>query len=525
MGSPGVGGTISAASDVSFSSPAEGQVIKRSGNYWVNGTAAGAGNAPGYNVVAHVTVAAANATAEQKAVADYVCDGTNDEVEINQAITTVSNLYGTMGYTAGNAGVVQLVGTNFMIGHGRTNNAGSIKLRRNTVLRGSGMYQTWIHAAPSFVTYSPSLTPDANPVGGAGTTISNGAAGMIELFDNDVQFAFVEDLFLHGRAGNGARVMGLKYEWTNGGANRVLHSDTGCQAYRVMIQSPASHGVATLGGGSGAPNRASQWQDIRVMDPGTTVDANASGYWTSGADHVWMRCTVGSAASHGWVISGSNNHFTDCTSWFGGSLASTSNGGTSSANGCGFWVSGGRHVFLGSTSQDNFGHGFMIRSGYNVFSSVISDSNGWSRQAGVSTGSGFFMYGDGNVITGTAFDKSESGRGVFMDYGIRFASSTHKGNIIHLVVNNCRLDSIGGSIPHTNNSITIMDQGNTYDGGVSGRSIQWSGGTQIQTVKNTAPVDADIQLSQMQIWHDDASNMLRARVRKSDGSYRTVDLG
>ncbi len=36
MGSPGVGGSIGAASDVLFNSPAEGQMIQRSGSYWVN---------------------------------------------------------------------------------------------------------------------------------------------------------------------------------------------------------------------------------------------------------------------------------------------------------------------------------------------------------------------------------------------------------------------------------------------------------------------------------------------------------
>lgn len=46
MGSPGVGGTISAASDVSFNSPTNGQVIQRSGSYWVNATPTGEGTNP-----------------------------------------------------------------------------------------------------------------------------------------------------------------------------------------------------------------------------------------------------------------------------------------------------------------------------------------------------------------------------------------------------------------------------------------------------------------------------------------------
>lgn len=44
MGSPGVGGSLSAASDVLFSSPADGQMIQRSGSYWVNATLAGGGS-------------------------------------------------------------------------------------------------------------------------------------------------------------------------------------------------------------------------------------------------------------------------------------------------------------------------------------------------------------------------------------------------------------------------------------------------------------------------------------------------
>ncbi len=93
------------------------------------------------------------------------------------------------------------------------------------------------------------------------------------------------------------------------------------------------------------------------------------------------------------------------------------------------------------------------------------------------------------------------------------------------MLTNCRLDSVGGSIPRENNSITIMDNGNNYGGGVVGRSIQWSGGTQVYTVKNTVPTDADILLSQMQLYHDDTTNTLYARIRKADGTYRTVTLG
>ena len=480
---------------------------------------------PGVNAVVHKVVAAASATSAQKAVADYVCDGVNDEVQINAAIADVSAMYGAMSNSSGNAGVVQLVGTNFTIGAGKTDHTGAIKLRKNVTLRGAGMFKTWIKAASDFVTYTPSLTPDANPVSGSGTAISNSARGMIELDNPDVQYANVEDLLLWCNAGGGARVMGLRCDWTGGGNNTVLHSDTGCHFARIHIQQPASHGVYNAGNESpNYANRASQWEDIRVMDAGGVVDANAAGYWTSGADHVWNRCTSGSAAGHGWVISGANNHFTDCTSWFGGSLASTANGATTTANGCGFWVAGVRHVFLGSTAQDNFGHGFMIKGSNNIFSSVISDANGWSRINGTASGSGFFILAGGNVIQGNAFDKAEGSRNVFMDYGVRFGDANLKGLIVDVVTNNCRLDSVGGYIPTTGNFIRISDQGNNYKGGVAGRSVMWSEARTMQAAPNSAPTDADIPSAQMSIWQDDTTGQLKGRIRSNGGTLRTITL-
>lgn len=519
--------SIAASDDVVLSNPQNNQVLSYdSGTLkWINSTMAGGTSTPGNNVVAHKVVAAVGATNAQKAVADYICDGVNDEVQINQAIADVSTLYGTMSNSSGNAGIVQLVGTNFVIGNGCTNNAGSIKLRRNVTLRGAGMFKTWIKAASNFVTYSPSTTPDASPTSGTNTTtLTNTAAGMIELFDANVQYANVEDLLLFGNAAGGARVMGIRQDWSNGGTDTVLHSDTGCHTSRVMIQQPASHGVYNYGTGSNYPNRASQYEDIRVMDAGGTVDANASGYYTTGADHVWSRCTSGSAAGHGWVISGANNHFTDCTSWFGGSLASTANGSTSSANGCGFWVAGGRHMFANSSAQDNFGHGFMVRSPNNTFASCISDSNGYSRIPGTASGSGWFILAGENVIYGAAFDKAEGSRDVYMDYGIRFGDVNLKGLIVDLTTNNCRLDSVGGYIPVAGNSIRIVDGGRIWDGGVAGRSIEWSEGRQVTAIPNTAPTDSDIAAGQMSLWHDDSATALKARVRKADGSYRTVNL-
>lgn len=45
MGSPGVGGTLSAASDVNFNNPQDGQYLRRSGGMWVNQTGSSGGSA------------------------------------------------------------------------------------------------------------------------------------------------------------------------------------------------------------------------------------------------------------------------------------------------------------------------------------------------------------------------------------------------------------------------------------------------------------------------------------------------
>lgn len=76
---------------------------------------------------ATVVVAADNATASEKAMADYVCDGAADEVEINNAITFVT------GYD----GVVQLTSGTFVT-------AGSIIIKEGVWLRGMGTKMTLI---------------------------------------------------------------------------------------------------------------------------------------------------------------------------------------------------------------------------------------------------------------------------------------------------------------------------------------------------------------------------------------------
>lgn len=103
-------GNLDSLSDVTLTTPTNGQVLKYDGTAWINDTDGGSslpaqtGNArkvlvtdgtssswvsvnPGLTTY---TIAASNSSARDKAVADYVCDGTGDEVEINSAIAALT---------------------------------------------------------------------------------------------------------------------------------------------------------------------------------------------------------------------------------------------------------------------------------------------------------------------------------------------------------------------------------------------------------------------------------------------------
>ena len=67
MGSPGVGGSLGAASDVLFNNPTDGQIIQRSGSYWVNGASTSGGS----GVVQLDSFAGANDDAKLTAALSY----------------------------------------------------------------------------------------------------------------------------------------------------------------------------------------------------------------------------------------------------------------------------------------------------------------------------------------------------------------------------------------------------------------------------------------------------------------------
>lgn len=99
----------------------------------------------------HLVVAASNANAVYKQKADYVCDGTADEVEINAAIAAL-----TLG---GTGGTVELTDGTFTV-------AAAIALTGKVTLMGQGRLSTRIQRSgtATFITYNGTATGSANHV-------------------------------------------------------------------------------------------------------------------------------------------------------------------------------------------------------------------------------------------------------------------------------------------------------------------------------------------------------------------------
>jgi len=109
---------------------------------------------------ATLIVAASNASARSKRGADYVCDGTDDHVQIQAAIDAVNTLGG---------GMVYLTEGTFVVGHAANEYSTwyhSIKMKSNVTLMGYGA-TIQIQATPAhdfMLIYGPTAT-DANVIG------------------------------------------------------------------------------------------------------------------------------------------------------------------------------------------------------------------------------------------------------------------------------------------------------------------------------------------------------------------------
>lgn len=171
---------LDSLSDVTISTPSNGQVLKYNGSQWINDTDATSGG--GADAV--VTVAANDTPAAQKANADYTCTGSNDHTLIQTALDSLPSTGGEVVLLTGSYSI----GSTIYVGA----NAGLSSFREQTSLRFQpGARISWsgvtgrtplvqVLASNCFV-YHPNLVGSGTKgngigiqIGGNGTAVNGG---------------------------------------------------------------------------------------------------------------------------------------------------------------------------------------------------------------------------------------------------------------------------------------------------------------------------------------------------------------
>jgi hypothetical protein len=338
-----------------------------------------------------ILVAAATAPDSVKTVADYICDGTADQVEINQAIVAAN---------AAGGGHVRL-------SQGTFNCAGAVKLLRRVQLYGLGISVTTLKAIGTWAAY------DATAQG-----------ALVELTDTGTDRTALGFMTLWGDRGTAGTDTGGVYFNVTSNASFVEGTDSFHRLTDLYVYETKRHAIWM----NGVNNRANYFSRIRVFSCGTSGTTVANGFYDQGNDSFYDQCEAGAVTGSGFEITAANNRFTNCKAWF--------------AKLSGFHINAPRNEFAGCESQDNTQHGYLIETGPTVLAACTADSNSYDGSpSGAMTGNnaydGFYVNGAAYVSMAgcNSFDKNESSRGLRQRYGFNFFFSIDTNLVGHAYQN------------------------------------------------------------------------------------------
>ena len=342
----------------------------------------------------------------------WVCDGLDDQTEINAAITAVAGLGG---------GQIKLVGPLFNISN-------KIELQTQTWLSGGG-FGTVIRATASFnegmvCLYGQSLAAAYDP----GTHLTK-----------------LSDLTL---VGNSQSVHGVHYRASNG---QIFTSGTSSNPdpnHVVRDLYITGCGNASFGGHGmwlEGPNlRAGKYSDIRMLAVrgcGVFIDGAVDSHYTniemgsSGSGGPLYSAASTAPIGHGFYISqGDNNMFVSCKPWY--------------SRGAGFYVRGTRNTFTGCQAQDNYSYGFHLVYGKNSFSNCQADSNGQANGDSARGRAGWYCAAELTTITGCmSYDKQEGASSSWEQLvGFQFTSGFLNSRVVGCITyGNGFTNNTGGS--------------------------------------------------------------------------------
>ena len=277
-----------------------------------------------------LVVASADAPAAVKAAATHVCDGTNDQAEINAAIDLAAPL------NARNAGMpvgAQQFGQVVLTG-GRFNIASPILMRTAVSLRGSG-WATELRAT------------------------SNTGTGTIRLNASNDHLTHVQDLWINGNYGSGGTANGIDYDMTGSGSTSG-YPDVNPDSYHYV------NNVLITGHGTGSRTGIKMWSSGTANNRGNIItdcqirNCSGNGIWlTAASDSFVSTCHIGGSGSAGYRIETGNTKITNCKSFY--------------SNGYGFYIASGRHTISNCEAQDDQ-VGFWLAASNAVYSALVADT-------------------------------------------------------------------------------------------------------------------------------------------------------
>ena len=281
---------------------------------WVMPAAGGSGNP---SIPASCLVVSSDMPAGYKAAAAsygvpvFVCDGTNDQYEINEAIKLAAPL------TSRNAGMpagAQQFGTVRLTG-GRFNIAAPISMLTGVAVEGAG----WTTELRS---------------------MANNGSGMFTLTSPSDHATRVSSMWLNGNGAAGGTCNGIDFDMTASG-NTSAYPDTNPDSYHVIedllitrFKSIGSRTSIKLWSTGTSNNRGNYLRQLQIRDSGF------HGIWLSSASDCSIDLVhIGSTGDTGIMVSGGNTRITNAKTFY--------------SDNYGMQVSSGRSTIACFESQDD----------------------------------------------------------------------------------------------------------------------------------------------------------------------------
>lgn len=374
-------------------------------------------------------VASATAPTNLRAVADYVCDGTADQTEINAALTAAT--------AAGRPGMVRLTGGEYSL-------TGAVQMRQRSALVGTP--QTVLRAAGTWAAY------DGQAQGGIIEPLGN---------NTDRWYVLGNHMRLWGDRAGAGNTYGV-YANTTTNVGFVEGTDSMFGVYDVYVIETRQTAIYIRG----AFSRENHFRDIRIFSCGTAGVTTAHGIHTEGNDSFYVDISSGACTGNAFFINGTNNQFTVCKGWF--------------ASQNGFLVTQPRTVLSSCSAQDNLMSGFRFETGPNNASACTADSNSYDQSPSTAiTGRTYYGFdipwSAWVTLAGcTAYDKNESARGIRQVYGFWLGPGAIQNQVIG-IANDHFTGAVGGpGVDGSGNNILV-----TGNQGVFSRFVGTAMGSEV----------------------------------------------